>query len=138
MGNMRSGPCLSLSFTCQPLPAARTTEIEVLVNKWMPHFIELQSGKKPRRNHTDLHAFICVDSAALHQVNGERFIDGPQRRRVLLQRRTRGGPIRFRRRCLAQEAAVVPFICAKSDETGVSVFFLFGNVPNNEKEQCSF
>lgn len=55
----------------------------------MPHFIEQESEKKPTQNHTNLHSFICIDSAALQQVNVEILIDGPQRGGVLLYKGVR-------------------------------------------------
>lgn len=46
MGNVRSGPC-DPPCHLQVNLAVRTTEIEILVNKWMPHFIEQQRERKP-------------------------------------------------------------------------------------------
>lgn len=74
-------------------PTVPTTEIQILVNKRMTHFIEQQSEKKKknlRKNQTNLHSFVCVDSAALQQVNVERLIDGPQRGGILLYKGVRG------------------------------------------------
>lgn len=68
---------------------APTTEIDILVNKPTPHFIEQQSERKPTRNHTNLHSLICVDSATLQKVDVKGLIYGPEGGRVLLQERIR-------------------------------------------------
>lgn len=71
------------------------TEVEILVNKRMPHFNEQQSERKPPRKHTDLHPLVCIDSAPLKEVNVEGLIYGPEGGGVLLQERERerGGKI---------------------------------------------
>lgn len=74
-------------------PAVCTTEIEILVISQCHISLSSKVGENLYKNHTDLHSFICIDSAALQQVNVERLIDGPQRRGVLLWETIRGEEI---------------------------------------------
>lgn len=85
MGNVRFGTCDLCHL--HGLFTVPTTETEILVNKQTPHFIEQQSERKPMQNRTYLHSFICVDSAALQQLNVEGLIYGPQAGGVLLQKK---------------------------------------------------
>lgn len=70
----------------------QTLKSDLALRPWQKRLalIALQKAKLAP-NHTNLHPFCGVDSAAVQQANVERLVDRPQRQGVLLEERIMGG-----------------------------------------------